>query len=84
MTEQKLLAELQSLPAMRTAVENLDNALSQLTPEERMLAELMIIHPRRNNVQKLCQMLHVEYSTVYRRRKALLKKLQRILTGIHN
>lgn len=82
MTEPELIAGLKALPAMRIAVENLENALSQLTPEERVMADLLFVHHRKNNIQKVCQLLHVEYATAYRRRRALLDKLLHALTGI--
>ena len=84
MTEPELLAGLQELPAMRTAVENLDNALALLTPEERILADLLFVHPRKNNIQRVCQLLNVESATAYRRRKQLLSKLLKVLGGMKN
>ena len=82
MTESELIAGLKALPGMRITVENLDNALSSLTPEERIMAELLLIHPRRGNIEKVCKLLHVEHSTAYRRRKQLLSKLQQALIGV--
>ena len=84
MTEQELLAGLEALPAMRIAVKNMDNALSMLTPEERILADLLFVHPQKNNILKVCELLNVEYATAYRRRRALLNKLLRALSGIRN
>ena len=82
MTEAELLAGLKALPAMRIAVENLDNALSILTPEERIMADLLFIHPCRGNIEKVCKLLNVEIATAYRRRKLLLCKLQQAIIGI--
>ena len=82
MTEQELIAGLKALPAMRVAVENLDNALSLLTPEERIMADLLFIHPKKRNIEKVCKLLQVEHATAYRRRKLLLSKLQQALIGM--
>ena len=75
MTDRELIQKLQALPAQRVAVENLDNALSLLTPEERMIAHMLLIYPQRNNVLAVCRKLCVEQATVYRRRKQVLNKL---------
>ena len=82
MTEQELIAGLKALPAMRVAVENLDNALSLLTPEERIMADLLFVHPQKRNIDKVCKLLQVEHATAYRRRKLLLSKLQQAIIGI--
>ena len=76
MTDTQLVQMLQALPAQRVAVENLENALSLLTPEERMIAHMLLIYPQRNNVLALCRKLSVEQATVYRRRKQVLNKLR--------
>ncbi len=82
MTEQELLRKTGELEAARIAVQNLDNALSLLTPEERLVANLLLLHPQRGNVQQLCQLLHVEQAAVYRRRKKVINKLLQTLNGI--
>lgn len=75
LTESELIHALQALPVMRVTVQNLDNALSLLTPEERLVANLVLLYPKRNNIQLVCQHLHVEQSTAYRRRRQVLQKL---------
>lgn len=84
MTEQELIGALQALPGMRVTVENLDNALSLLTPEERMVAGLLLLHPKRGNIQLVCQQLNVEPATAYRRRRQVIDKLIAALTGIQS
>lgn len=72
---------LQGLDAMRQAVQTVDGALQVLTPEERLVAQMLLISPQRGNVQRLCEMLCVEKSSVYRRRERVLEKLERVLFG---
>lgn len=82
MTEKELLRALQALPVMRMTVQNLDNALSLLTPEERLVANLVLLYPGRNNIQLVCQHLHVEQSTAYRRRRQVIDKLLAALGNV--
>ena len=81
MNEKELLAGLRALPVMRVAVQNLDNALSFLTPEEKIVADLMFIHPQKGNIEKVCKLLQLEHAAAYRYRKVLLEKLLLALTG---
>ena len=71
----------QSLKRTRQQVQLLEEALQVLTPEERIVAELMLICPQRGNVQRLCEILQVEQSSVYRRRDRVLKKAAIALFG---
>lgn len=82
MTEKELVAILKALPALRATVENLENALATLTPEERILADLLLIHPKKKNIDKVCALLKIEHACAYRRRKLLLCKLQQTLLGV--
>lgn len=81
MTDGELAQMLQALPAQRVMVENLENALSLLTPEERMIAHMLLVYPRRNNALLLGRKLCVEQATIYRRRKQVLRKLRTALEG---
>lgn len=81
MTEKELIQRLQALPALRAMVQNLDNALALLTPEERLVAHLLLVYPKRNNVQLVCEKLHVELATAYRRRRQVIDKLTAALDG---
>ena len=80
MTEPELLRQLERLETARIAVQNLDHALSALTPEERLVANLLFLYPRRGNIQEVCRLLHVEQATAYRRRKQVLQKIAAALT----
>ncbi len=84
MNETELIRRLQELPIQRAMVQNLDNALSLLTPEERLVAHLLLVYPKRNNVQLVCEKLHVEQATAYRRRRQVIDKLTAALCGMEN
>ena len=73
MTE--LVTLLQTLESTRLWVNAVDSALSLLTPEERLIANLLLLHPQRGNVQLVCEKLNIEPATAYRRRKQVLQKL---------
>lgn len=62
-------------------IEIVENALLVLDPEERMVADWLFVYPRKGNVQRLCQVLGVEQSTVYRRRERMLRKLVTAMFG---
>lgn len=74
-TDGMTLARLQNLESVRSSVTAVDTALSLLTPEERLIAHLLLLHPQRGNVQTLCEKLNIEQATAYRRRKRVLQKL---------
>lgn len=74
-TEVITLARLQNLESVRSSVTAVDTALSLLTPEERLIAHLLLLHPQRGNVQTVCEKLNIEPATAYRRRKRVLQKL---------
>ena len=75
MMEQAVLARLKSLESDRSSVSAMDTALSLLTPEERLIAHLLFLHPKRGNIQLVCEKLNIEQATAYRRRKQVLHKL---------
>lgn len=76
-----VVLRLRGLDAMRQAVQTVEGALQVLTPEERLVAQLLLISPQKGNVQRLCEMLCVEQSSVYRRRERVLEKLEGVLFG---
>ena len=84
MTEPQLLQTFQALQRMRATVNRLDDALSLLTPQERVVANFLLLNPGRGNIQQVCQLLHVEQPTVYRYRRRVLKKLAAALEGMEN
>ncbi len=80
MDKKKLVIQrLGELDGLRQRVQNLEQAMQVLTPEERLVAERLFVHPAKGNVQVLCQELGVEQSSVYRRREAALEKLAQVM-----
>lgn len=77
--KKEVVRRLRELENMRQAVENMDNALACLTPEERLVVQMLLICPEKGAAQKLCQILSVEESSVYRRKKKALRKLEEAL-----
>ena len=55
--------------------------LAVLTPEERLVVQLLYIMPRKGNLTRLCDMLDCAQSTVYRRRDKALQKFTMALYG---
>ena len=55
--------------------------LAVLTPEERLVVQLLYIMPQKGNVDRLCEMLDCAQSTVYRRRDRALQKFTVALYG---
>ena len=74
-TEELTLTRLKTLESTRSSVAAVDQALSLLTPEERLIAHLLLLHPGRGNAEKVCEKLNIEQATAYRRRKQVLQKL---------
>ena len=64
-----------SLTQVRSQLTALEGAMQVLTPEERLVAERLFVYPQKGNVQWLCQILHMERTTVYRWRNRVLRKL---------
>ena len=73
------LSRLQNLESQRRQLQATEEALQELTPEERLVAQLLFLAPQRGNVERLCELLQVEQSSIYRRRQSVLNKLTRIL-----
>ena len=51
-----------------------DGALATLSPEERFILDRMYIHRHKGNVERVCDELKIEKTSVYRRRDAALRK----------
>ena len=73
--KKEIVRRLQNLDGLRQAVQSMEGALQVLTPEERLVVQMMCICPEKNAAQKLCGLLCVEQSSVYRRRDRALEKL---------
>lgn len=68
--------------AARALVAQVDSALAALDEQERLLLEGLYIHRAKGNVQRLCEQLNVEQSTLYRRRDAALRQFTIALYGV--
>ena len=75
MNTRQLTARLQELEQARQQLEALDRATQTLTPEERLIAQYLLLCPRKGNIDHLCQLLEIERSSIYRRRTQILAKL---------
>ena len=70
---------LRQLEYTRVALTALEQALQMLTPEELLILDRMLIHPRKGAVQQLCQILNVEKSGIYRRKDKAVDKVAKAL-----
>lgn len=78
----ELYLRLRKAEAMRREVAEVDAALQMLSPAERMVLQMLVVTPERGNTARLCQMLEVEKSTLYRWKKQALKKVKAVLEGV--
>ena len=72
---------LKGLEALRGEVRLLEEAMQSLTPEERLVLQLLVVAPEKRGAERLCSMLGMELSSVYRRRRRALQKLEKALKG---
>ncbi len=79
--KKEVVHRLRELEGLRQRVQILEQALQVLNPEERLVIQMMLICPQRGNVQRLCELLTVEQSSVYRRRDRALEKLAQVLSA---
>ena len=77
--KQEIVRRLRELDGQRQAVRAMEEALQMLTPEERLVVQMMFICPEKDAGQKLCQLLCMEQTSVYRRRERALGKLAKAL-----
>lgn len=59
-----------------------DDALMSLDADERLILDKMYIHRAKGNIDKLCDQLHVEKPTIYRRKDKAVKNFTLSLYGI--
>lgn len=84
MTEKKkkeVVQRLRELEGLRQRVQTVEEALQVLNPEERLVIQMTLICPQKGNAQRLCELLSVEQSSVYRRRDRALEKLEQVLSA---
>ena len=70
------LERLRQLEELRRWLQTADTVLGQLTPEERLILQQLVLEPQQGNASALCQLLEVEIATLYRKRRRLLDKLK--------
>ena len=75
----KLIECLRRHHIRRQAVRTMETALEVLTPEERLVAEHILIAPYKGNIRRVSEILDVEESTVYRYKYQVMEKLVKIL-----
>lgn len=72
-----------SLERTRQWLHITDAVLGALEPQEQMLLRMFYIRKQPKTLEKLCQLLEVEKSTVYRRRDKALQKFVQNLYGLN-
>ena len=70
-----------SLEQAQRWTELVDDALSGLSPEERLILQQMYILPQTGALSRLMESLHLEKSSIYRRRDKALQKFTLNLYG---
>lgn len=75
MRRDEVIRQLRALAKLRTDLQRMEAALDTLTEDERDIIETMLINPRPNACDKMCEKLLIERAAVYRRRNKALKKL---------
>lgn len=58
-----------------------ERGLSILDDNERLVLELLFIHKAKGNIDRLCEQMCAEKSTVYRRRDEALRRFTMVLYG---
>ena len=64
----------QQLKVVKARKAQADRGLAALTPQERLVVQMLDIAPARGNGAKLCQLLDCEIASIYRRRDRALKR----------
>ena len=73
---EKTVAMLRSMEAVRTRLEAMEECLEQLSDEERMVIEMLCLHPEKRNMCEICDILNMERTSVYRLKNRILAKIQ--------
>lgn len=60
----------------------IERLLSNLTPEEQLVVDEMILHPYKNCTFDLMEQLECERTTIYKLRARAVKKLYRLYFGV--
>ena len=79
MEKQDVIGRLRRMERLQLELSQLQQAMQILTPEERLVVQMLVVSPEKNAADKLCEILGVERSSVYRRRERALRKLGEVL-----
>lgn len=69
------------LKEAKKTISAIDKALGALSQAEFEILDILLIHPRKNGLDKLCESLCVEKTVVYERRNKALEKFTLSLYG---
>lgn len=69
------------LSQTRQWLQTTEDALKELTDEERLVLQRLFISPKKGGVEELCRELNAERSSVYRRRDQALRRFTLALYG---
>lgn len=69
------------LKEAKKTISAIDKALGALSQTEFEILDILLIHPRKNGLDKLCESLCVEKTVVYERRNKALEKFTLSLYG---
>ena len=72
----------QALEQARIWLRSTDRALTSLSNEEKLILHRLYLYPQKGALDRLCQELGVEYSSVYRRRDKALRHFTLSFYGI--
>lgn len=62
-------------------VDMVQDALRVLNPEEKLVLSRLYIYPEKGSLERLCQELGVEQSSIYRKRERALRRFTQALYG---
>ena len=62
-------------------VDMVQDALGVLNPEEKLVLSRLYIYPEKGSLERLCQELGVEQSSIYRKRERALRRFTQALYG---
>ena len=74
----------QALNQAKLWVSTTDRAFGALSPEEKLVLYRLYMYPERNALDRLCQELDLEQSSIYRKRDQALRRFTTALYGISN
>jgi len=72
------VAVLRQAEVMRAQLERIEECLDALSYEDRLVLELLCIHPESGNLTQLCDTLNIEKSSVYRRKYRALHRIREL------